>query len=95
MQLKTKIIDLQAHLHELDTIKQIRLYLKVNQLRLVTTIYSDGFSCLDWDMTDYRVGGILNLSIRIKISSMKEEGIFFESRGLFPVRKAEVFSQSE
>ncbi len=92
MQLKTRIIGLQSHLNELDTIKKLRLYLKASQLKLVTTIYSDGFSCLDWDMTDFRMAGVLNLSIRVKISLMEEEEDCFESKGVCPVRIDEVDS---
>ena len=90
MSLATDISALQSHLPEFQTFGQLRNYLSEHNINLITTIYSDGFSCLDWNITEGKVSGILSLKISVKLSSFcGEDSSYFESSTLYPTRLEE------
>ena len=84
MPLRKDLLQLQKHLDDLRTIGQLRTQLLRNNLRLIVTFYSSGFSCFNWDLTERNVSGILSLGIRTKIAESSNEQAFLESQSLYP-----------
>ena len=92
MSLAIDLSDLQSHLSNFQNFGQLRTYLAQHNLDLITTIYSDGFSCLDWNVTEGKVSGTLSLKLKIsvKLSSLSgDHPSYFESRSLYPIRLEE------
>lgn len=85
MSLKEDVADLKEHLDEMESLGQLRTHLIQRGLHLITTIYSTGFSCMDWNITERQVTGVLHLGLRIKISKLLNDEILLETRALTPV----------
>lgn len=82
MSLRNDIETFKEHLDEMKSIDQLRKHLYQTNLRLIATIYSSGFSCLDWNITEKQVRGVLSLGLRIKISKLSTGDILTENQNL-------------
>jgi len=85
MSLKEDVADLKDHLDEMESLGQLRTHLIQRGLRLILTIYSTGFSCMDWNITERQVTGVLHLGFRIKISKLVKDESLLETRAIIPV----------
>lgn len=84
------ILDLKDRLSEFTSMEHLRENLLEKNLRLVTTFYSTGFSCLEIDITQKKMSGVLNLGMRVKISRLIGEEALIKTLTLVPVRLDEI-----
>ena len=81
-----EITDLKQHVGQIQSIGQLQKHLLEKNLKLVVTILSTGFTCMDWDITQGEVAGILELGIQIKLSRLEGDEILLETQFWEPVR---------
>lgn len=89
MPLRNDIATLKERLDEMKSIDQLRKHLYQTNLRLTVTIYSSGFSCLDWNITEQQVRRVLSLGPRIKISKLSTGDILTENQNLTSIHLSE------
>ena len=89
MSLRNDITALKELLDEVKTIDQLKRYLYKTNLRLIAMIYSSGFSCLDCNITEQQVRGVLNLGLRIKISKLSTGERLIENQNLTSIHLSE------
>lgn len=86
MVFKEDIADLKRYVSQIESIGQLREFLIEKKLKLVVTILSTGFTCMDWDITQRQVAGILELGLKIKISKLVGDEILLETQFYESVR---------
>lgn len=85
MTFQSDVMNLKKHLDEINSIGEIRSNLLKRDLRLIVSIYTRGIYCIDWDITDKKLEGILDLGIRIKLSKLSDDDVSTETLPLYPV----------
>ena len=86
MVFKEDIADLKRYVSQIESIGQLREFLIEKKLKLVVTILSTGFTCMDWDITQRQVAGILELGLKMKISKFVGDEILLETQFYESVR---------
>ena len=86
MALYKDVTSLKNHIDEIETIGQLRTFFLKKNLKLVVTILSTGFTCMDWDITQRQVAGILELGLKMKISKFVGDEILLETQFYESVR---------
>ena len=84
------ITSLKNHIDEIASIGQLRAFLIEKNLRLVVTILSTGFTCMEWDITQKQVSGILELGMQIRLSKIANDDVLLETRLYESVRLDQV-----
>lgn len=77
---------LKNHIDEISSISQLRAFLLEKDLKLVVTILSTGFTCMEWDISQRQVAGILELGMQMRLSKLINEDVLLETRFYEPVR---------
>lgn len=73
------VTHLKNHLDKIHSINSLRNFLIKKKLNLVVTITTDGFNAMDWNITQSQVAGVLNLAIKVRISSLINDRLFVET----------------
>jgi len=73
MTLVQDIKDLEKRLDRIHTVEELRSILAQKGLKLVVILISNGFSCLEWNITEKQVCKVLDLGLRIRISKASDE----------------------
>lgn len=84
------VTSLKNHIDEIGSIGQLRTFLLEKNLKLVVTILSTGFTCMEWDITQRQVAGILELGMQIRLSKLKNDDVLLETRFYESVRLDQV-----
>ena len=92
---KEDIIDLKRYVSQTQSIGQLQKFLIKKNLRLVLTILSTGFTCMDWDINQRQITGILELGLQIKLSNFSNNQDFLESRFVSTVHLDEIVGIGE
>ncbi len=80
------VTSLKNHIDEISSIGQLRAFLLEKNLRLVVTILSTRFTCMEWDITQKQAAGILELGVQIRLSKIANDDVLLETRFYEPVR---------
>ena len=81
---------LKERIEEISSIGQLRTFLLEKDLKLIVTIVSMGFTCIDWDITQRQVSGILELGMQIGLSNLQGDDVLLETRFPTPIRLNEI-----
>lgn len=73
------VASLKKHLDEIDSIGSLRKFLAEKNLNLVTTITTNGFNGIDWNITQAQVAGVLHLAIKVRLSSLISDHLFLQT----------------
>lgn len=78
---------LEKKIDHFRSIKELRAFLREKKLKLIVVIIPNQFSCVEWNITEKQVSKILDLGLRIRLSSPTNS---LESVEHVPVRMEEV-----
>lgn len=81
---------LKNHIDNIHSIGQLRTFLLEKNFKLVITILSTGFTCMEWDITQRDVAGVLELGMQMRLSKIENDDILLETRFYEPVRLSQV-----
>jgi hypothetical protein len=76
---------LKEHIDELTSIGQLKTFLLEKDLKLIVTIVSTGFACMDWNITERQVSGILELGMQMRLSNLQNDDVLLETRFPKPI----------
>ena len=88
---------LKEHIDEITSIGQLKTFLVEKDLKLIVKIVSTGFTCMDWNISERQVSGILELGMQTRLSSLQNDDVLFETRFPTPIHldKAEPIDQRD
>ena len=85
MLLQSKINHLQKDLEKFSSFSALQKFLRDHKIDLVVTIFSSGFSCIDWHLIDNCTSGILKFAVKIKVSDLSSGGQTFYTSNYIPI----------
>jgi hypothetical protein len=77
---------LKNHIDAISSIGELRTYLLEKKLKLVVTLLSTGFTCMDWNITQRQVSGVLELGVQMRLSKLVDDEVLLETRFYESVR---------
>jgi len=90
MTFQEDVTSLKNHIDELGSIGQLRTFLLEKNLKLVVTLLSTGFTCMDWDITQRQVSGILEIGVQMRLSKLAHDDVLLETRFYESVRLSQI-----
>ena len=80
---------LDKQLESIQTVEKLRTLLSSRDLKLIVVLFTNEFSCLEWDVTHKQVSKLLDLGLRIRISRITDEKNVLETVHTEPIRVKE------
>ena len=80
------VTSLKNHIDAIGSIGELRTYLLEKNLKLIVTLLSTGFTCMDWNITQRQVSGVLELGVQMRLSKLVDGDVLLETRFYESVR---------
>lgn len=84
------ITSLKNQINNINSIGSLRTFLLEKNLKLVVTLLSTGFTCMEWNITQRQVAGVLELGMQMRLSSLINENLLLETRFNESVRLSQI-----
>lgn len=80
MNFQEDVTSLKNRIDTIGSIGELRAYLLEKNLKLIVTLLSTGFTCMDWDITQRQVSGVLELGVQMRLSKLVDDDVLLETR---------------